>query len=223
MARTAGRRTREPRSLPRPGRSDRHRRWMPGLGPGRQAAGKTARAASAESGVRPGPRPRHYAQATAKQRKQGTCRSSLIIPADLYCMGFSGQVSVGHAELATMDVFEEGQIDPASSIMPDTCPGRRSDWSSRKPRCCGGRCVRPPVRHQSGSGLSRTSLARAPTTPQVVSGTRAPRLPAVMRWRKGRLGRGLRRRAHESLLRADWVPVAEHQGRRILYGTGTDG
>jgi len=71
----AGRRTREPRPLPRLGRSDRHRRWMPGLGPGRQAAGKTARAASAESEVRPGPRPRHYAQAAAKPQKQGACRS----------------------------------------------------------------------------------------------------------------------------------------------------
>jgi len=24
-------------------------------------------------------------------------------------------------------------------------------------------------------------------------------------------------------MRADWVSVAEHQGRRNLYGTGTDG
>ena len=72
-----------PGLLPRPGRSDRQRRWMPGLGPGRQAAAKTTRAASAESGVRPGPRPRRYAQATAKPRKQGPCRSSLIIPADM--------------------------------------------------------------------------------------------------------------------------------------------
>jgi hypothetical protein len=30
----------------------------------------------------------------------------------------------------------------------------------------------------------------------VVTGTNAPRLPAIMRWRKGRLERGLRRRAH---------------------------
>jgi hypothetical protein len=37
-------------------------------------------------------------------------------------MGSSGQVSVGHTELATMDVLEDGQIDPASSIMLDTCP-----------------------------------------------------------------------------------------------------
>src|SRR5690348_15059507 len=79
----AGRRTREPRPLPRPGRSDRHRRWMPGLGPGRQAAGKTARAASAESEVRPGPRPRHYAQATAKPRKPERVGAPLIIPADM--------------------------------------------------------------------------------------------------------------------------------------------
>ena len=48
------------------------------------------------------------------------------------------------------------------------------------------------VRKTAGSastgvqGLSRTSLARAPTMPQVATGTRAPRLPAVMRWRKGR-------------------------------------
>ena len=50
-------------------------------------------------------------------------------------------------------------------------------------------------------------MPRAPTTPQVVTGTRAPRLPAIMRGRKGRVGRGLRRRAHGSLFRADWVPV----------------
>src|SRR5262249_13983163 len=47
-----------PGLLPRPGRSDRHRRWVPGLGPGRQASGKTTSTASAESGVRPGPRAR---------------------------------------------------------------------------------------------------------------------------------------------------------------------
>ena len=51
------------------------RRQMPGLGPGRQAAAKTARAAPAESGVRPGPRPRHDAQATAKPQKQGARQS----------------------------------------------------------------------------------------------------------------------------------------------------
>ena len=156
-------------------------------------------------------------------RDSGWSQSSRDIRPILYCMGSSGQVSVGHTELATMDVLEEGQIDPASTIMPDTCPGRRSGRSSRKPQCCGGRCVRPPVRHQSGSGAEQDKPCPAPTTPQVVTGTRAPRLPAVMRWRKGRLGRGLRRRARGSLLRADWVPVAEHQGRRILYATGTGG
>ena len=54
------------------GRSDRHRRWMPELGPGldRPLEEEQPGAASAvESGVRPGPRLRHYAQATAKPRK----------------------------------------------------------------------------------------------------------------------------------------------------------
>ena len=47
-----------PGLLPRPGRSDRQRRWVPeNLGPGRQVYLKTARAASADSEVRPGPRP----------------------------------------------------------------------------------------------------------------------------------------------------------------------
>ena len=47
-----------PGLLPRPGRSDRQRRWVPeNLGPGRQVHIKTARAASADSEVRPGPRP----------------------------------------------------------------------------------------------------------------------------------------------------------------------
>src|ERR1700679_3135186 len=80
----AGRRTREPRALPRPGRSDRHRRWMPGLGPGRQAAGRTTGTASDESGGGPGPRPRHYAQTTAKPRKPRRVGPSLIIPAVRY-------------------------------------------------------------------------------------------------------------------------------------------
>ena len=47
-----------PGLLPRPGRSDRQRRWVPeNLGPGRQIDIKTTRAASADSEVRPGPRP----------------------------------------------------------------------------------------------------------------------------------------------------------------------
>jgi hypothetical protein len=47
-----------PGLLPRPGRSDRQRRWVPeNLGPGRQGDIKTARAAPADSEVRPGPRP----------------------------------------------------------------------------------------------------------------------------------------------------------------------
>src|ERR1039458_8590298 len=47
-----------PGLLHRPGRSDRQRRWVPeNLGPGRQVDIKTARAASADSEVRPGPRP----------------------------------------------------------------------------------------------------------------------------------------------------------------------
>src|SRR5690242_1320215 len=94
----AGRRTREPRPLPRPGRSDRHRRWMPGLGPGRQAAGKTARAASAESEVRPGPRPRHYAQATAKPRKPERVGAPLIIPADMYGLWLNGDHGPGRSD-----------------------------------------------------------------------------------------------------------------------------
>src|SRR5216684_1917913 len=51
-------RTCEPRPLTRPGRSDRQRRQVPeNLGPGRQVDIKTARAAPADSEVRPGPRP----------------------------------------------------------------------------------------------------------------------------------------------------------------------
>jgi hypothetical protein len=47
-----------PGLLPRPGRSDRQRRWVPeNLGPGRQGDLKTARVAPADSEVMPGPRP----------------------------------------------------------------------------------------------------------------------------------------------------------------------
>jgi len=67
-----------PGLLPRPGRSDRQRRWVPGAGPGRQVDLKTARAASADSEVRPGPRPLtlrpHQAkttQARPEAEKQG--------------------------------------------------------------------------------------------------------------------------------------------------------
>jgi len=69
-----------PGLLHRPGRSDRQRRWMPGLGPGRQAGSRTTSTASAESGVRPGPRPRHYARTTAQPRKPGTCRKLRLHP-----------------------------------------------------------------------------------------------------------------------------------------------
>jgi hypothetical protein len=40
----------------------------------------------------------------------------------------------------------------APSVMPDTCADRRSGWSSRRPRCCGGRGARPSVRHQPVRG-----------------------------------------------------------------------
>ena len=71
----AGRRTREPRPLPRPGRSDRQRRRVPGTGTRRQAGNRTTSTASARSQVRPGPRLRRYAQTAAKPRKQDSCRS----------------------------------------------------------------------------------------------------------------------------------------------------
>ena len=71
---------------------------------------------------------------------------------DLYCMGSSGQVSVGYTELAAMDVCEDGHIDSVGPIMPDTCPGRHPGWSSRRPRCCGGRCVIPSASREGAFG-----------------------------------------------------------------------
>ena len=134
----------------------------------------------------------------------GTCTGT----ADLYCMGSSGQVSVGHTELAAMDVLEDGRIDFAPSLMPDTCPGRRSGWSSRRPRCCGGRCVRPSVRHQSGSGERSEQDKSGPMRrrrPQVVTSTRAPRCQPSCAGVRDASGEALRRRAHALLLRADRV------------------
>ena len=151
------------------------------------------------------------------------CPKTRAVPPYLHCMSSSGQVSVGHTELATMDMLEDGHIDFAPSIMPDTCPDRRSGWSSRRPRCCGGRGARPSVRHQPvrgqvGAGQARPVRRRRP---QMVTRTRAPRCRPSC-GRKGRAGQGVRRGAHGLLLRADRVPVAGHHGRRILYETGTD-
>ena len=58
-----------PGLLHRPGRSDRQRRWCQNLGPGRQIVPKTTRAASAESEVRPGPRPPTLRARQAKTRQ----------------------------------------------------------------------------------------------------------------------------------------------------------
>src|SRR5690242_11418917 len=60
-----------PGLLHRPGRSDRQRRWVPGAGPGRQIDLKTARAASADSEVRPGPRPQTLRPYQAKTTEAG--------------------------------------------------------------------------------------------------------------------------------------------------------
>src|SRR5215472_11590548 len=70
-----------PGLLPRPGRSDRHRRWVPNTGARPTDRYQDNQAASADSQVRPGPSPRPYAHITAKPRKQG--RSTIhILPAD---------------------------------------------------------------------------------------------------------------------------------------------
>jgi hypothetical protein len=61
-----------PGLLPRPGRSDRQRRWVPeNLGPGRQSDIKTTRAAPADSEVRPGPRPPTLRPHQAKTTEAG--------------------------------------------------------------------------------------------------------------------------------------------------------
>src|SRR5437763_1710587 len=61
-----------PGLLPRTGRSGRHRRWVPEkLGPGRQIDLRTARAASADSEVRPGPRPQTLRPYQAKTTEAG--------------------------------------------------------------------------------------------------------------------------------------------------------
>jgi len=68
----AGRRIREPRPLPRPGGSDRQRRWVPGTwDPADRSSRRTARAASAGSEVRPGPRLPTLRPRRAKAGRQG--------------------------------------------------------------------------------------------------------------------------------------------------------
>src|SRR5439155_13183265 len=69
-----------PGLLHRPGRSDRQRRWVPGAGPGRQIDLKTTRTASADSEVRPGPRPqtlRPYQAKTSEAGPEAQSTSSL--------------------------------------------------------------------------------------------------------------------------------------------------
>src|SRR6266516_3924106 len=54
----AGRRTCDPRPLPRPGRSDRQRRWVPlKPGPGRQIVSKDSPSGVSRFGGQAGPRP----------------------------------------------------------------------------------------------------------------------------------------------------------------------
>src|SRR5690348_2223101 len=78
-----------PGLLHRPGRSDRQRRWVPGAGPGRQIDLKTARAASADSEVRPGPRPqtlRPYQAKTTEAGPEAQSTSSLPTMSGLWIM-----------------------------------------------------------------------------------------------------------------------------------------
>jgi hypothetical protein len=68
----AGRRTCEPRPLPRPGRSGRQRRWVPqSLGPGRQTVSHDNTPASADPEARPGPRPPALRPRQVKAREAG--------------------------------------------------------------------------------------------------------------------------------------------------------
>src|SRR6266487_2320517 len=72
-----------PGLLPRPGRSDRQRRWVPqNLGPADKSILKTARAASADSEVRPGPRPPTLRPHHSKAREAGPEALTHILPAD---------------------------------------------------------------------------------------------------------------------------------------------
>ena len=43
---------------------------------------------------------------------------------DLYCIGSAGQVSVGHAELAAMDVFEDGHNVAQAAFRLEVAAGR---------------------------------------------------------------------------------------------------
>lgn len=160
---------------------------------------------------------------TKTARLLQTATSTCARTADMHCMSSSGQVSVGHTEVAAMDMLEDGHIDFAPSIMPDTCPDWRSGWSSRRPRCCGGWGARPSVRHQPVRGEVGAGQARPVgwRRPEMVTRTRTPRCRPSC-GRKGRAGQGVRRGANGLLLRADRLPVARHQGGRILYETGTD-
>src|SRR6266496_3478285 len=72
-----------PGLLPRPGRSDRQRRWVPqNLGPADKSILKTARAASADSEVRPGPRPPTLRPHHSKAREAGPEALTHILPAE---------------------------------------------------------------------------------------------------------------------------------------------
>lgn len=98
--------------------------------------------------------------------------------ADLYCIGSSGQsVSVTqnwrlwtYSRMVTLTLYVRSCLD--------TCPGRRSDSSSRRPRCCGGRCVRPvgfPRRAFGKARIFGVDLIRCRILPYMKSRRRAAR------------------------------------------------
>src|SRR5215469_14330537 len=105
-----------PGLLPRPGRSDRQRRWVPGAGPGRQIDLKTARTASADSEVRPGPRPqtlRPYQAKTSEAGPEALSTSSLPIRDSYVCIGISEPRCTEQACYVWLRICDAGRSSPS--------------------------------------------------------------------------------------------------------------
>src|SRR5437763_826287 len=130
-----------PGLLPRTGRSGRHRRWVPEkLGPGRQIDLRTARAASADSEVRPGPRPQTLRPYQAKTTEAGPeAQSTSSLPTRRAPLRLASSCA-GCAYLPVIEVFagtalRVSQQLPASARLALRC-GVTGGWP------CGARLDR---------------------------------------------------------------------------------
>jgi hypothetical protein len=131
-----------PDLLPRPGRSDRQRRWVPeNLGPADRSSRRTARAASAESEVRPGPRFPTLRAHHIKIREAGPDALSTVSLPSMNCWEQCRQAGRRAPDLTVMRCgvqWDTGRLEGRPR-----CPGLRDRARRHRYDLAGKRAHRP--------------------------------------------------------------------------------